>query len=129
MRTRQITTGKEENINVYEPPVVGSHTTQPIHHRNQSERGGNDRTYKGDKDTNEDNLAQEESEEDEDDLIISTPLGTYVLRTKGTCKNTGTHTPVGRAQDKTHQGITAEESLFNQRSWETLKRNFEEQFS
>ena len=47
MHTWQKTTGKEENMNVYEPPVVGSHTTQPIHHRNQSEGGRNDRTYKG----------------------------------------------------------------------------------
>jgi hypothetical protein len=54
-RTRQITTGEEENQNAYEPLAVGSHTTKPIHHRIQSEGGGNDKTYKRDRDTNEDN--------------------------------------------------------------------------
>ena len=95
-RTRQRTTGKEENRNASKPPAVGSHTTQPIHHRSQSEGGSNDRTYKGDEVTNEDNLAQEGSK-DEDDLILGTPLGTYVLRTKGIGKNTSTHTPVSEA--------------------------------
>ena len=129
-RTRQRTTGEEENRNASEPPAVGSHTTKPIHQRSQSEGGGNDRTYKEDKDRNEDNSLHGESE-DEDDLIIGTPLGTYVLRTKGTSENTGTHTPVSGAQDKgkTPQGNTTKEDLFTQRNWEELKRNFENQFS
>ena len=103
-RTRQRTTGEEEYRNASEPPAVGSHTTKPIHHRSQSEGGSNDRTYKGDKDTNEDNSLQGESE-DEDDLIIGTPLGTYVLRTKGKSENTRMHTPESGVQDKgkTHQ--------------------------
>ena len=118
-RTRQITTWKEEHRNAFEPPPVGSHTTKPIHHRSQSERGGNDRTYKRGKDTNEDNLAQEGSD-DEDDLILGTFFGTYVLRTKGINKSTDTHTPVSEAQGRgrTHQGNTAEENLFNQKNWD-----------
>jgi hypothetical protein len=77
-RTRPRTEEREDIRNASEPPAVGSHTTKPIHHRSQSE-GGNDRPYEGGKDTNENDLAQSE---DEDDLIIGTPLGTYVLRKK-----------------------------------------------
>ena len=128
-RTRQRTTGSEESRYASEPPAVGSHTPKPIHQRSQSEGGGNGETSQGHEDLDEENLNQGESEEDEDDLIIGTPLGTYVLRTKGTGKTTGTHTPVDKAQDKTHQGNTTEEDLFDQRSWEKLRRNFEEQFS
>ena len=111
-----------------EPPAVGSHTTKPIHQKNQSEGGGNDRTYKGKNDTNEVNLAQSE---DEDDLILGTPLGAYVLRTKGTGEDIGTHTLEGgaRGKGKIHQGSTTNEDLLNQRSWEELKKIFEEQFS
>jgi hypothetical protein len=54
-RMHQITTRKEENGNAYEPPAIGSHTPKPIHHRSQSKGGGNDKTYKVDRDTNEDN--------------------------------------------------------------------------
>ena len=99
-RTRQRTTGSEESRYASEPPAVGSHTPKPIHHRSQSEGGGNGETSKGHEDLNKENLNQEESEEDEDELIIGTPLGTYVLRTKGTKGNTDTHTSVGVTQDK-----------------------------
>ena len=51
---------------------------------------------------------------DEDDLIIGTPFGTYVLRAKGTSETTGTHTPGSGAQDKdkTPQRNTTIEDLF-----------------
>ena len=117
-------------MNALELPAVGFHTTETIHHRSQSEGGGNDKTYKGHNTTIEDNLAQKGSE-DEDDLILGSPLRTSVLRTKGTGKNTCTHTPVSEALDKgkTHQRNTTKEDLLNQRNWEGLKKNFEEQFS
>ena len=128
-RTRQRTTGKEEHRNASEPPAIGSHTTQPIHHRSQSEEG-NDQIYKGDKDTNEDNVAQKGSE-DKDDLILRTHLGTYVLRTKGTGKSTGTHTPVSGVRDKgkTYQGSATKEDFLNPKNWEKVKKKFEEQFT
>jgi hypothetical protein len=129
-RTRQRTTGEEENRNASEPPAVGSHTTKPVHHRNQSEGGGNDTTYKGDKNTNKDNSLPGESE-DEDDLVLGTPLGTYILRTKGTSEDTTTNTKERRAKDKgkAQQGDTNKEDLPNRRTWEELKKNFETQFS
>ena len=127
-RTRQRTTGKEENRNASEPPTVGSHATETIHHRSHSEGGGKDKTYKGIESTNEEYLIKSE---DEDDLILGTPLGTYVLRTKSTSNNTGTHTPIGEAQGK---GKNPQKDRFvrefpNPRNWEELKRNFETQFS
>ena len=97
-RTRQRTTGEEENRNASEPLAVGSHTTKPNHQRSQSEGGGNDRTYK-DSDITENNPTQEESK-DKDDLIIGTPLGTYMLRTKGTGETTGTSNLGSGVQDK-----------------------------
>ena len=124
--TRQITIKKSRNAS--ESPEVGSHTTEATHHRSQSEGGSNNKAYKGHDTTVEDKLIQSE---DEDDLILGTPLGTYILRTKGTKNNTGTHTPVGKTWDKgiTPQGIIVDEEFSRQRNWEDLKRNFEEQFS
>ena len=103
-RTRQRTTEKEEGRNASEPPAIGSHTTEASHHRSQSEGGNNDKTYKGHNPTTEDTLTQSE---DEDDLILGTPLGTYILRTKGTKENIGTHLPNDN-KGKTPQGNTSE---------------------
>jgi hypothetical protein len=126
-RTRPRTEEREDIRNASEPPAVGSHTTKPIHHRSQSEGGGNNRTYQKEEKPIEDNLAQSE---DEDDLIIGTPFGTYVLRTKGTGVNTGTHTPEGGAQGKgKNPQEDATEDLLNQRDWEGLKKKIEAQFS
>ena len=127
-RTRQRTKEKEDTRNASKPPIIGTHTIKTNHQRSQSKGGNSSKTYKEDEEINNEHLAQKESES-EDDLIIGTPLGTYVLRTKDTRGNTGTHTPLDKAQDETHQGNTANENLVNQRSWEKLKRNFEEQFS
>jgi hypothetical protein len=44
----------------------------------------NGETNKGHKDSNEDNLNSKKSEENEDEFILGTPLGTYVLRIIGT---------------------------------------------
>ena len=57
-RTRQRTTGNEESRYASEPPAVGSHTPKPIHHRSQSEGGGNGETSKGHEDFTEENLTQ-----------------------------------------------------------------------
>ena len=38
-----------------EPPAVGSHTTETIHHRSQNEGKGKDKTHNGDENTNEEN--------------------------------------------------------------------------
>ena len=64
-------------------------------------------------------------------MIPGTPLGTYVLRTKGTRDNTGTHNPIGETHDKGKfpQRNTIDKGLPNQKNWEKLKKIFEEQLS
>lgn len=67
---------KLKNMNDSKPPAVGSHTTETIHHKSQSEGGGIDKTYKGHENTNSDNFTQSG---DEDDWILLR----HGLRTKG----------------------------------------------
>ena len=64
-------------------------------------------------------------------MILGSPLGTYILRTKGTRNNTGNHTPIGESRDKGKipQRNTVNEEFCKQRDWENLKKNFEKQFS
>ena len=111
---------KKGNTNTSEPPAVGSHTTEAIHHRSQSEGGGKDTTYKEKDIAHEDNSNQSE---DEDDLILGTPLGTYVLRTKGTKNNTGTNTPdsVTRDRGKSPQWDPLNEESSKQKGWDTIR--------
>ena len=64
-------------------------------------------------------------------MILGTPLGTYVLRTNEIKDNADNHTPIGESRDKgkNPQRNPKEKEPPNQRNWENLKRNFEEQFS
>ena len=107
---------------------MGSHTTEAIHHRSQSEGGGNDKIHKENDTANAENS---NPSEDEDVLILGTPFETYILRTKGTRSNMCTHTPVGETKDKSKspQRNPANEESSKQKGWENLRRNFEKQFS
>ena len=60
-------------------------------------------------------------------MFLDIPLGTYVLKTKNTRNNTGTHTPIDESHDKGKFPVQRE--LSNQKNWEKLKRDFEEQFN
>ena len=89
--TRQRTKGNEENKNAFEPPAIGFHTTKPTHTKSQSE---------GHEDLNEGNLDRGEFEDDENDLVLGTPLKTCVLKPRSRRENGGTHTPKKEIQNK-----------------------------
>lgn len=103
--------------------TVRSHITIPIHDRSQCEGGNNAEKNEWLEDPNEDNLNQRKVEEDDDDLVIGTPLKTYVLQTKSSSGNNGIHTLKGDIQDK---GKNIRKILSIQLKIPTTKENLED---